>query len=73
MSGRDLQSTAAIRGNLQFTHGGLVTATYFMKPLDYGYRRASDKFAVKMAHHALITNLPDGSLLLGIAGPHGHR
>lgn len=66
MSGRDLQSTAAIRGNLQFTHGGLVTATYFMKPLDYGYRRASDKFAVKMAHHALITNLPDGSLLLGI-------
>jgi energy-coupling factor transporter ATP-binding protein EcfA2 len=66
MSGRDLQPTAAIRGNLQFTHGGLVTATYFIKPLDYGYRRAGDKFAVKMAHHALITNLPDGSLLLGI-------
>jgi hypothetical protein len=65
-SGRDIQPTAAIRGNLQFTHTGLVTATYFVKPLGYGLRNASDKFTVKMAHHALITNLPNGSLLLGI-------
>ncbi|WP_067694154.1 ATP-binding protein [Nocardia jejuensis] len=63
---RDLQPTAAIRGNLQFTHTGLVTATYFINPLGYGLRRASDKFDVKAAHHALINNLPNGSLLLGI-------
>lgn len=66
VSGRDIQPTAAIRGNLQFTHAGLVTATYFMRPLDYGLRKATDKFSVKQAHHALITNLPNGSLLLGI-------
>ncbi|MEC3920666.1 ATP-binding protein [Nocardia sp. CDC160] len=64
--GRDLQPTAAIRGNLQFTHGGLVTATYFINPLGYGLRRASDKFDVKLAHHAMINSLPNGSLLLGI-------
>ncbi|WP_327113547.1 ATP-binding protein [Nocardia sp. NBC_01730] len=64
--GRDLQPTAAIRGNLQFTHSGLVTATYFINPLGYGLRKASDKHDVKIAHHALITNLPNGSLLLGI-------
>ncbi|MFC9897812.1 ATP-binding protein [Nocardia sp. NPDC127579] len=64
--GRDLQPTAAIRGNLQFTHGGLVTATYFINPLGYGLRKAGDKFDVKMAHHALINSLPNGSLLLGI-------
>ncbi|MCX4092167.1 ATP-binding protein [Nocardia sp. alder85J] len=63
---RDLQPTAAIRGNLQFTHSGLVTATYFISPLGYGLRKASDKFDVKMAHHALINHLPNGSLLLGI-------
>ncbi|MEV4130267.1 ATP-binding protein [Nocardia sp. NPDC049707] len=64
--GRDLQPTAAIRGNLQFTHTGLVTATYFINPLGYGLRKASDKHDVKMAHHALINSLPAGSLLLGI-------
>ncbi|GAA5104512.1 ATP-binding protein [Nocardia iowensis] len=64
--GRDLQPTAALRGNLQFTHAGLVTATYFINPLGYGLRRASDKFDVKLAHHTLINNLPNGSLLLGI-------
>ncbi|NUS44699.1 MAG: hypothetical protein HOQ24_13555 [Mycobacteriaceae bacterium] len=64
--GRDLQPTAAIRGNLQFTHSGLVTATYFINPQGYGLRKASDKFDVKLAHQALINNLPDGSLLLGI-------
>lgn len=63
---RDLQPTAAIRGNLQFTHTGLVTATYFINPLGYGLRKASDKIDVKQAHHALINNLPNGSLLLGI-------
>lgn len=63
---RDLQPTAAIRGNLQFTHSGLITATYFINPLGYGLRRSSDKFDVKAAHQALITNLPNGSLLLGI-------
>ncbi|ONM46343.1 ATP-binding protein [Nocardia donostiensis] len=63
---RDLQPTAAIRGNLQFTHSGLVTATYFINPLGYGLRKASDKFDVKLAHHSLINNLPNGSLLLGI-------
>ena len=63
---RDLQPTAAVRGNLQFTHGGMVTATYFVTPLGYGLRKASDKFDVKAAHHSLITNLPNGSLLLGI-------
>ncbi|MFI5715835.1 ATP-binding protein [Nocardia sp. NPDC051750] len=63
---RDLQPTAAIRGHLQFTHSGLVTATYFINPLGYGLRKAGDKFDVKMAHHALISNLPNGSLLLGI-------
>lgn len=65
-AGRDLQPTAAIRGNLQFTHAGLVTATYFINPLGYGLRKASDKYDVKLAHQALITNLPNGSLLLGI-------
>ncbi|KAA8881894.1 hypothetical protein F3087_40210 [Nocardia colli] len=64
--GRDLQPTAAIRGNLQFTRAGLVTATYFINPLGYGLRKAGDKFDVKAAHHALINNLPNGSLLLGI-------
>lgn len=64
--GQDLQPTAAIRGNLQFTTMGLVTATYFISPLGYGLRKASDKHDVKLAHHALINNLPDGSLLLGI-------
>lgn len=64
--GRDLQPTAAIRGNLQFTHSGLVTATYFINPLGYGLRKAGDKHDVKMAHHALINSLPSGSLLLGI-------
>ncbi|MCU1648187.1 MAG: putative ATP-binding protein [Nocardia sp.] len=64
--GRDIQPTAAIRGNLQFTHAGLVTATYFINPLGYGLRKASDKFDVKLAHHALINSLPNGSLLLGI-------
>ncbi|WP_040832482.1 ATP-binding protein [Nocardia jiangxiensis] len=63
---RDLQPTAAIRGNLQFTHSGMVTATYFINPLGYGLRNTSDKFDVKMAHHSLISNLPNGSLLLGI-------
>lgn len=63
---RDLQPTAAIRGHLQFTHGGLVTANYFINPLGYGLRKASDKFDVKAAHHSLINNLPNGSLLLGI-------
>lgn len=63
---RDLQPTAAIRGNLQFTHSGLVTANYFVNPLGYGLRSAADKFDVKSAHHALINNLPDGSLLLGV-------
>lgn len=63
---RDIQPTAAIRGNLQFTHAGLVTATYFINPLGYGLRKAGDKFDVKAAHHALINNLPNGSLLLGI-------
>ncbi|WP_063044593.1 ATP-binding protein [Nocardia pseudovaccinii] len=63
---RDLQPTAAIRGHLQFTHGGLVTANYFISPLGYGLRKASDKFDVKAAHHSLINNLPNGSLLLGI-------
>ncbi|WP_280461253.1 ATP-binding protein [Nocardia carnea] len=63
---RDLQPTAAIRGHLQFTHSGLVTATYFINPLGYGLRNAADKFDVKLAHHALINNLPNGSLLLGI-------
>lgn len=63
---RDLQPTAAIRGHLQFTHSGLVTATYFINPLGYGLRKASDKFDVKLAHHSLINNLPNGSLLLGI-------
>ncbi|WP_174186736.1 ATP-binding protein [Nocardia barduliensis] len=64
--GRDLQPTAAIRGNLQFTHSGLVTATYFINPLGYGLRKATDKHDVKLAHHALINSLPNGSLLLGI-------
>ncbi|MBF6398078.1 ATP-binding protein [Nocardia cyriacigeorgica] len=64
--GHDLQPTAAIRGNLQFTTLGLVTATYFISPLGYGLRKAADKHDVKSAHHALINNLPDGSLLLGI-------
>ncbi|MEV0297666.1 ATP-binding protein [Nocardia sp. NPDC050710] len=64
--GRDLQPTAAIRGNLQFTHAGLVTATYFINPLGYGLRKATHKFDVKQAHHALVTSLPNGSLLLGI-------
>ncbi|WP_280393730.1 ATP-binding protein [Nocardia brasiliensis] len=64
--GRDLQPTAAIRGHLQFTNAGLVTATYLVEPLGYGLRRSSDKFDVKQAHQALINNLPDGSLLLGI-------
>ncbi|GAB2559364.1 ATP-binding protein [Nocardia heshunensis] len=63
---RDLQPTAAIRGHLQFTHGGLVTATYFINPLGYGLRKSSDKYEVKAAHHALINALPSGSLLLGI-------
>ncbi len=63
---RDIQPTAAVRGNLQFTHSGLVTATYFINPLGYGLRRAGDKFDVKAAHHALVNNLPNGSLLLGI-------
>ncbi|WP_280272204.1 ATP-binding protein [Nocardia wallacei] len=63
---RELQPTAAIRGNLQFTHSGLVTATYFITPLGYGLRKESDKYDVKAAHHALINNLPSGSLLLGI-------
>ncbi|WP_331723083.1 ATP-binding protein [Nocardia sp. NBC_00511] len=63
---RDLQPTVAIRGNLQFTQSGLVTATYFMSPLGYGLRSASDKFDVKQAHHALVNNLPNGSLMLGI-------
>ncbi|MEV6338163.1 ATP-binding protein [Nocardia vinacea] len=63
---RDLQPTAAIRGHLQFTHGGLVTANYFINPLGYGLRKASDKFDVKAAHHSLVNNLPNGSLLLGI-------
>ncbi|WP_280264948.1 ATP-binding protein [Nocardia wallacei] len=63
---RDIQPTAAVRGNLQFTHSGLVTATYFINPLGYGLRKANDKFDVKAAHHALINNLPNGSLLLGI-------
>ncbi|NKY54009.1 ATP-binding protein [Nocardia vermiculata] len=63
---RDLQPTAAVRGNLQFTHSGMVTATYFINPLGYGLRKSADKFDVKAAHHALINNLPDGSLLLGI-------
>ncbi|NKY87223.1 ATP-binding protein [Nocardia veterana] len=63
---RDLQPTAAVRGNLQFTHSGMVTATYFITPMGYGLRKASDKFDVKAAHHSLITNLPNGSLLLGI-------
>ncbi|MGW4247302.1 ATP-binding protein [Nocardia sp. NPDC004722] len=63
---RDLQPTTAIRGNLQFTQSGLVTATYFINPLGYGLRKAGDKFDVKVAHHALINNLPSGSLLLGI-------
>lgn len=65
-TGRDIQPAAAIRGNLQFTHSGLVTATFFIRPLGYGLRKAADKYDVKQAHHALITNLPDGSLLLGI-------
>ncbi|MFG1792739.1 ATP-binding protein [Nocardia sp. NPDC049149] len=63
---RDIQPTAAVRGNLQFTHSGLVTATYFINPLGYGLRRSSDKMEVKQAHHALINNLPGGALLLGI-------
>ncbi|WP_019930965.1 ATP-binding protein [Nocardia sp. BMG111209] len=63
---RDLQPTAAIRGNLQFTHSGLVTANFFINPLGYGLRKASDKYDVKMAHHSLVNNLPNGSLLLGI-------
>ncbi|WP_433202517.1 ATP-binding protein [Nocardia sp. CA-107356] len=64
--GRDLQPTAAIRGNLQFTHSGLVTATYFINPLGYGLRKAGDKHDVRLAHQALINSLPSGSLLLGI-------
>ncbi|MEU6560594.1 ATP-binding protein [Nocardia nova] len=63
---RDLQPTAAVRGNLQFTHSGLVTATYFIEPLGYGLRNAGDKYNVKSAHHALVNSLPAGSLLLGI-------
>lgn len=63
---RELQPTAAVRGNLQFTHSGLVTATYFITPLGYGLRKEGDKYDVKAAHHALINNLPSGSLLLGI-------
>ncbi|WP_227983754.1 ATP-binding protein [Nocardia spumae] len=63
---RDLQPTAAVRGNLQFTHSGLVTATYFISPLGYGLRRSGDKYNVKSAHHALVNSLPAGSLLLGI-------
>ena len=63
---RDLQPTAAIRGHLQFTHTGLVTANYFITPLGYGLRKASDKYDVKLAHHSLVNNLPNGSLLLGI-------
>ncbi|MGW4843058.1 ATP-binding protein [Nocardia brasiliensis] len=64
--GRDLQPTAAIRGNLQFTTAGLVTASYLIEPMGYGLRGASDKSEVKQAHQTLINNLPDGSLLLGI-------
>ncbi|GEM30810.1 ATP/GTP-binding protein [Nocardia neocaledoniensis NBRC 108232] len=64
--GRDLQPTAAVRGNLQFTRSGLVTATYFISPLGYGLRKAADKHDVKLAHHTMINSLPDGSLLLGI-------
>ncbi|MFQ6327800.1 ATP-binding protein [Nocardia sp. CWNU-33] len=64
--GRDLQPTAAIRGNLQFTNSGLVTATYFISPLGYGLRKAADKHDVRSSHHALINSLPNGSLLLGI-------
>ncbi|WP_067721524.1 ATP-binding protein [Nocardia yamanashiensis] len=63
---RDLQPTAAIRGNLQFTHSGLVCAMYFIQPIGYGLRKSGDKFDVKLAHHSLINNLPNGSLLLGI-------
>lgn len=65
-TGRDIQPTAAVRGNLQFTHAGLVTATYFINPLGYGLRKASDKYDVKMAHHSLINNVPNGTLLLGV-------
>ncbi|NUS42718.1 MAG: hypothetical protein HOQ24_03345 [Mycobacteriaceae bacterium] len=37
-----------------------------MAALDYGLRRGGDKHGVRMTHHALISNLPDGALLLGV-------
>ncbi|NUS42822.1 MAG: hypothetical protein HOQ24_03895 [Mycobacteriaceae bacterium] len=65
-TGRDLQPTTTIHGHLQFTHSGLVHATYFVTALPYGLCTANDKLDVRRAHRDLLDALPDGSLLLGL-------
>lgn len=65
----DLQPSLRIIGNLQWTASGLITANYFVTPMDFGLRAGADKLRVKKAHEILGQNLPDDSLLLGLQAP----
>lgn len=63
------QPTAARHNHIQWTHHGVVHATYFVEPLDYGLRQPEDKATVADAHESLILNCPDNTLLLSLQAP----
>ncbi|MGV0743882.1 ATP-binding protein [Mycolicibacterium sp. XJ870] len=63
------QPTKARYRNLQLTHSGGLTATYFVDPLDYGLRPPEDKESVQDYHESLALAVPDHTLLLGVQAP----
>ncbi|MHC9295423.1 ATP-binding protein [Mycobacterium sp. LTG2003] len=63
------QPTKARFRNLQLTHAGTVTATFFIDPLDYGLRPPEDKESVQDEHESLILAVPDRTLFVGIQAP----
>lgn len=63
------QPTLARRDHLQWTHHGVVWATYFVEALDYGLRPPEDKEGIAEAHESLALNCPDNTLLLSLQAP----
>ncbi|WP_280454011.1 ATP-binding protein [Nocardia brasiliensis] len=64
------QPTVHVNGHLQLTRSGVVTATYFVTPLDYGLRPDDEKESiVAPAHKSLIQAVPSGTVFMGLVAP----
>lgn len=65
----DLVDIGTVIENFQIAPSGVVTATYFVNPLDYGLKAPADKMGVQAAHDTLGRTSPNDTLLLGLQVP----